>query len=440
MWPTAETESADEIVGLGGPLSCPHKRMCGECKTGVEFQMDTNGLLKFGVAMMILLLETGAVAVEPSFDVEVPYGFVGPLSLQDSHLFAIDRMTMTRLFSTDGGRTWKEKGPLVDLKGRPVLGSGRQRAHLPSLIRLGSGAIALKFDLPSSADASKLDSWIIQSTDETATWSEPVRITRPQSRSNATWLTQTKSGRLVLPTEYWFQQPDDRGIGICTAFYSDDEGRSWKESKDTLWVWENGGAGQGACEVPTVVETADGRLLMFMRTWYQRIAQSYSKDGGQTWSPAKLNGLVSGNSEIFLAQIPQTKHLLCIWNQADTQEIRTGYYRARLTAAVSQDSGASWGNLRTIIQSPGQKQVGRISPAGEPEFLRTPIAVPAKGGMLAEEFHMNRAPRIHFIGQLAYVRYTHRRYKYVDGKRERTVNQTRLRAIPAKWFYETARP
>ena len=402
--------------------------------------MDTNGLLKVGVTIMSLLLGTGAVAVEPSFDVEVPYGFVGPLSLQDTRLFAIDRMTMTRLFSTDGGRTWKETGPLVDSKGRPVLGSGKQRGHLPSLIRLASGAIALKFDIRSSADASKLDCWIVRSTDEAATWSEPVLITRPQSRSNATWLTQTKSGRLVLPTEYWFQQPGDRGIGICTAFYSDDEGRSWRESKDTLWVWENGGASQGACEVPTVVETADGRLLMFMRTWYQRIAQSYSKDGGQTWSPAKLNDLVSSNSEIFLAQIPKTDHLLCIWNQADTQEIRTGYYRARLTAAVSKDSGASWGSLRTIIQSPGQKQVCRISPVGAPEFLRTPMPVPTEAGMLAEEFHMNRAPRIHFIGQHAYVRYTHRRYKYVGGKRERTVNQTRLRAIPANWFYEAARP
>ena len=179
---------------------------------------------------------------------------------------------------------------------------------------------------------------------------------------------------------------------------------------------------------------------MFMRTWYQRIAQSYSKDGGQTWSPAKLNDLVSSNSEISLARIPKTDHLLCIWNQADTQEIRTGYYRARLSAAVSKDSGASWGSFRTIIQSPGQKQVGRISPVGAPAFLRASIPVPAAEGMLADEFHMNRAPRICFIGQHAFVSYTHRRYKYVDGKRERTVNQTRLRAIPTDWFYEATRP
>ena len=396
--------------------------------------MVTNGLVALGVGITSLLVGAGgAAAVEPDFDIEVPYGFVGPLSLQDMRLFAVDRMTMTRLFSSDAGRTWKKAGPLVDSKGRRTR---EQRGRMPSLIRLASGAIALKYDIPSSADTSMLNSYITRSTDEAATWSEPVLITRPRSRSNATWLIQTHIGRLVLPTEYWFTQPDDCGIGICTTFYSDDEGRSWRESRDALWVLEKGGAWQGACEVSTVVETSDGRLLMFMRTWYQPIVQSCSKDGGQTWSPARLNDLLSSNSEIFLARIPKTDHLLCIWNHADTEEIQTGFYRARLTAAISKDSGASWINFCTIIQSPGQKQIGRISPAGPPGFLRTPMAVPAEESTLAEEFHMNREPRIHFVGQHAFVRYTHRRYKYVDGKLKRLRNQTRLRVIPTDWFYE----
>jgi len=253
------------------------------CNTGDVFQMvRVNFLVATAVGITSLLVGAGVTAaVEPKFDIEVPYGFAGPLSCKDTRLFAVDRMTMTRLFSSDGGQTWKKVGPLVDSKGRPILRTKEQRGHLPSLIRLASGAMALKYDIRSSTDASKLNSYITRSTDEAATWSEPVLITRPRSRSNAMWLIQTQNGRLVLPTEYWFTQPDDRGIGICTTFYSDDEGRSWRESRDTLWVWEKGGAWQGACEVPTVIETSDGRLLMFMRTWYQRIAQSYSKDGAK---------------------------------------------------------------------------------------------------------------------------------------------------------------
>ncbi len=64
------------------------------------------------------------------------------------------------------------------------------------------------------------------------------------------------------------------------------------------------------------------------------------------------------------------------------------------------------------------------------------MAIPTEEKMLAEEFHMNRAPRIQFVGRQAFVRYTHRRYKYVDGKFKRFRNQTRLRVIPTDWFYE----
>ena len=56
--------------------------------------------------------------------------------------------------------------------------------------------------------------------------------------------------------------------------------------------------------------------------------------------------------------------------------------------------------------------------------------------MLAEDPHMSRSPRIHFVGNRVFARYTHRRYKYVDGKHQRSVNQTRRRSIPSYWFYE----
>ena len=62
-----------------------------------------------------------------------------------------------------------------------------------------------------------------------------------------------------------------------------------------------------------------------MRTKYQRIAETTSDDGGQTWSPVRLNDLVSSNAEMYLARIPSTGDLLCVWNQATTREIETGF-------------------------------------------------------------------------------------------------------------------
>ena len=379
-----------------------------------------------------------ALADDDGFEVNVPAGFSGPLLLKDGRLLAVDRIGISGLISTDGGRTWQKSGRLADRDGQPIGGKKPQRSFAVSLIRLASGGIGAKFELPQegfSRQATKLDAYYSTSIDEAQTWSKPVRITWPHSPTNSTWLIQTRGGRFVLANEYWYTQPGDRGLGVCSAFYSDDRGQTWRESGERLWVWEKGGVSQGSAEVPCIVEASDGRLLMFMRTYYQRIAQSESHDGGKTWSGVKLNNLASGNSEIYLARIPPTDDLLCIWNQASAEEIKTGFYRARLTAALSKDNGKSWQNFRTFAASPGQQKVGRITPTDPPGFLRTPMAVPTKELMRADEFHMNRAPRIAFVGDRTYVTYTHRKYRYEGSKRKAIENSRKLRVLPTAWFY-----
>ena len=372
------------------------------------------------------------------FEVEVPAGFCGPIRLKDGRLLAVNRVGISGLISSDSGRSWVGSGRLSDSAGRPIGGPRPQRSYLVSVIRLHSGAIGLKFEVPqtgSDHESSKLDSYFSKSMDEGQSWTEPTRVSPLQAPTNATWLIQTRTGRLVLANEYWYTQPDDRGLGVCTVFYSDDEGLNWQESRHGLWVWENGGASQGGCEVPCVVEAANGTLLMLMRTRYQRIAQSQSSDGGATWSPVRLNDLVSSNSEVYLARVPKSDDLLCIWNQASTDEIKNGYYRARLTTAISRDHGKTWQSFRTFASSPGQPSVGRVPQTGPPEFLDTPIAVPLERQILADEFHMNRAPRVVFIGDSAYVTYTHRRYRYMDGRLKREYDHRRLRVVPISWFY-----
>jgi len=369
-----------------------------------------------------------------SFEVTVGFRFVGPVLLEGGRLLAIDR-TLEMIGSVDKGRTWTRVGPFRDAAGRVIM-KGNVRPW--SLLRLKSGAIAVTFEtIPPSQGGGVGEgdgTFFSRSHDEGKTWLPPIRVSWPRSPANPTWLIQTRNGRLVLPNEYWRTQPMDRGLGICTAFYSDDQGQSWRESRDSLWVWENGGRQQGSCEVPTVVETSDNRLLMFMRTSFQRIARSESRDGGRTWSAVKLTRLLSSNSEISLQRLPVSGELLCVWNQASTREIETGYYRARLTSAISRDHGTTWTNFRTVAMSPGQKRVTRIPAGDRVEFLKTPRAVPRESEMLGAEFHMNRAPRVRVIGESVYLIYTHRRYRYVGGALKRTVNEMRLRVFPVSWF------
>ena len=377
---------------------------------------------------------------DPMFEVDLAPSFVEPIGLNDGRLLGLERQSMAKMESSDGGRTWRGAGELVDREGRPIAGDEPRRAYIMNLVRLNSGGIGLKFEvqqLGSTGTLTRLDAFFSKSLDEGGTWSAPVPITPPDAPTNATWLVRTSNGTLVLPNEYWFAQPGNGkhvGIGICSAFYSDDEGESWHESRDSLWVCDEGGARQGNCEVPVVAETTDGRLLMFMRTQYQRIAQSYSEDNGRTWSHVQLNDLVNSNSEIYLARVPSKGDLLCLWNQATPDEIRGGYYRSRISSAISTDSGETWERFRTIVMSPGQERFSRIVDPGPPRYLDSP-GLADVDTMRADEFHMNRAPRVQFVGDNAYLVYVHRVYRIINGVRERVRDVMRLRVTSIDWFY-----
>ncbi len=378
----------------------------------------------------------------PLFEVDLPTTFVGPVGLADGTLLALDRSDLTKLVSTDSGRTWNPAGQLLDSDGRNLV-SGPVRSYIINLIRLRSGDIALKYEIEHprwARGSSPMNvAYFTRSSDEGRSWSSPVRITPLDAPTNTTWMIETRGGTLVVPNEYAYSQAADHNrakMSICTAFFSDDGGETWQESRDGLWVHENAGRVQGLCEVPVAVESRDGRLVMFMRTKYQRIAESISEDCGRTWGATRLTNLVSSNAEIFLTKVPSSGNLLCIWNQASTSEIETGFYRARLTSAVSSDGGLSWDNFRTIASTPGLADVGRIMPDGEPRFLTTPTAVPLPNDMVAEEFHMNRAPRVEFVDDVVYLSYTHRRYRWVDGERVRDHDGVKLKTFPIGRFYQ----
>ena len=374
---------------------------------------------------------------DKSFEVEVPLRFVGPIRLKDGSLFAVER-SLIALHSLDGGRTWHGSGKLT---GTEVGNISRHQSRPWSLIRLASGSIGLSYETLPTGDedsaASQRNTFYIQSSDEGRTWSAPVRVTWPNTPANPTWLVQTRTGRLLLPNEYWYRRPDGQGMGICTVFSSDDEGRTWRESADCLFVCDNGGAVIGSAEVPIVAETDDGRLLMFARTELQRIAQSYSDDMAAHWGPLTLNELVASRSEIALSRTPATGDLLCVWNQVDQQDIATGFYRARLTSAISDDSGLTWKHFRTIVQSPGMQQVTQITDHKKPAFLRSPRPIPSSDDMTADEFWMVRAPRVKFIEDQVYLVYTHRIYTYPDHDMawKKVYDREKLRVLPISWYF-----
>ncbi|MDP7637649.1 MAG: sialidase family protein, partial [Phycisphaerae bacterium] len=161
--------------------------------------------------------------------------------------------------------------------------------------------------------------------------------------------------------------------------------------------------------------------------------QSYSSDGGEHWEQGVLNSLVSSQAAVWLTRIPTTGDLLCVWNQSSAEETTTGYYRSRLTSAISTDSGATWQHFRTMASGPGVKEIDRIVDPEPPGFLESSGVLPKLERILPEGHRTVRHPRVRFIDDMAYLVFDDRWYNQ-QGKKFK--DPWRLRAVPISWFYE----
>ena len=345
----------------------------------------------------------------------------------------------------------------MDAQGRQGHDPEGTRPH--NLCRLQSGAIGLVYwqrDMsremsgvynPDGSVADWNQAMFRKSTDEACTFSEPVPIAPAHTPAFPTFLIQLVSGRLLVPSEYAFKQAAQTGrfeMSLCTAFYSDDEGATWIESADAMFVREDGGATLHFVETPCVAETADGRLLCFMRNEMQRLAQSYSVDGGAHWGVTELNSLASSRSEVMLLRLPSpAADLLCIWNQTSAAEIRSGFYRSRLSSAISTDSGRTWEHHRTLVAAAAIGMVaGRVEPTEPPAWLVSSGPVPHDLELIPAEGHsQHRAPRASVVGDTVFVVWWEALYGRKEDAAEsergwvRLRARQRLRAVPLAWFY-----
>ncbi len=372
--------------------------------------------------------------------------------------------------STDGGRTWGE--PVVlDCQ----IGAG-------GVIRLQSGALGMY----GTKGRERGVSYFCSSPDEGKSWTEPVPIpSYPNWYPMYHSLIQLKSGRLLI-SGYWSalspNPPDTwpygrgnwglwkghilfmeghRGPAIAAGlvYHSDDEGQTWGECNGGLFGWfdergvPNGQGGITLVAEPTSAETEDGRVLLFGRSRTGRVVHSYSLDGGVTWQSILPTELASSQSPPMLVRIPQTGDLLCVWNQESGEEIRRGFHRGRLSAALSRDSGLTWENFKTLELREGMADVARITP----EFPIPRLLVSRPGlGQLPDGYAQFDYANVDIIGEKVFIRYHRTWPKLLDEETEKIekpggwpgrwpvhddseatmTGESVLRVYPLEWFYE----
>ena len=418
----------------------------------------TQGNIDSGLALNINLAKVG---LSPS------YGSV--ISLTDGRLFwawgtGASKDPLNPVYgniSNDRGKTWTDPFSLK-LKGGGEVGGV---FHL-ALIRLKSGKLGLTMTRTEGHSSFHL------SEDEGETWSDAVEI---NPKDSSVFNTNDRAvvlsgGRIILPAygtlspkmltpnpRQVFRYGEEFSEGsryylrFALAYYSDDEGKIWKRSRnETYAMIEKGMGGSYSMGESAVIELKDGRLMMIGRTNIGRFFRSFSDDLGETWSETDPTSLVCIPSPCSLTRIPETGDILVIWNQVSPFESMSGYYRHRLSCAVSKDDGETWQNHQNleslddttlITDSPMESVVSRRfqQPTDRKRYHRAPgplrMSYPTcshiKGNAVIT-YGVSTFGDKNFIEKTFGIQYDDLIRKWGFSPQDRG---NRLRVIPVDWFY-----
>jgi hypothetical protein len=253
-------------------------------------------------------------------------------------------------YSTDNGATFGEPQKLFDFPGDK--GSFSMGAVL--LSRKGTihlfGLDYYDFDFK---DRSKSRSylWHVRSLDGGKSW-QPVQkvdfgLEYTGSSNNA---FQLKSGRIIAPVSGL----TNRRIGpwVSLAPYSDDDGATWNLPRQQITMntgaidWYESGAAE-----PVGIELKDGRVWLLPRSQDGYQWETFSKDGGLTWTPVKHTRFVSNQSAMAVLRLKDGR-LMLFWNNCGAEGLGDFHWgnaeRAVMAAAISRDEGKTWAGYREV--------------------------------------------------------------------------------------------
>ncbi len=172
-------------------------------------------------------------------------------------------------------------------------------------------------------DTSHLSTWAVTCDNPDAdqpVWSEPRFVAPGFLRCRPTVLSD---GRYMLCSYDWAYD--------CY---------SYSESSDKGVTWERRHGGkkiQTDFDESMIFEQNDGILRLLARSQKYFLAESYSYDGGKSWTDGSLSNIVSCATRFFIRRLPSGKVLLVHNNCPDK--------RINMTVALSEDDGKSWQHL-----------------------------------------------------------------------------------------------
>ena len=242
--------------------------------------------------------------------------------------------------SKNKGKIWEEV-LVIDPDG-----SGPERAFDPQVWVSPNGQLWIFW----SQQGANAGLWAIttdQPNNSTPEWSEPRRIT-----------DGTMMGKpLILSGGEWAIVPSSRDVdNSARLVVSRDQGNSWQErgAVDIPEIERN-------CDEHSVVERKDGSLWMLIRV-KSGIGESFSADGGKSWTPFIFSKIKHPNARFFVRRLQSGNLLLVKHGPIDTKT-----ERSHLMAFLSKKDGQTWSKglllderLRAAYPDGQQDKDGRI--------------------------------------------------------------------------------
>jgi hypothetical protein len=286
-----------------------------------------------------------------------------------------------RARSNDGGRTWRDEGPLLAPTSQPpTTNSLRLNQVGGELVAFGNVHHRERQDegLLNRATLGfvSTDLVLLRSRDRGRTWSAPELIVAPL-RSPA-WETchpvlELRNGRWLAPTATWRGWDGEHPAGEQTvALISDDRGRTWPRFGR---IFDGRQSGLLHWEV-SVVQLADGRVLAVAWVHDPRTLADHpnefaiSSDDGQTFGEPDSTGLQGQTCKLLRLH---DGRVLCFYRRLD---------QPGLWANLANVDGVRWHNLAemAVWQGEGASAERAQNSADELAALRfgypTPIQLP----------------------------------------------------------------